>query len=558
MTLRGQNLIAWITIIFLFGLIEAIIILSIYAPWVWDDAYMHVRYADNLISTGQISWNPGGEHTFGLTSMLYVVVVTAARLAGLGRMAAAVASSMSMGLLFLLLLGWILTRHTYVSPRLRLGYVIVVLVMILVNIASLGTHFISGMDTTFSLFYVALYLWAAKRHEANDNTDSAILLGCLGGIAFWVRSDLMVFSYSVPAAFIVFGDAGKRRRASLALALTVGLTAAQMAFSAWYFDSPLPLPFYCKGLNRYGKSVLQEYWSVPWKMLFDYMVYNIPVFAGVGAGLLAALPSRGRTISILDRGLLAACAVFIGYYLLMVTQIMYYGERFYYPTFPVLVYLGLQGVRAAENWARRKYPALPKLAARVWSAMPVVTVLAAVFLSLATIKIVKKNWGTALSLDHYYHYNLTDRWYFLDEFSRLPNNLSMASTEVGILGAMNPDRAIIDLAGLNDTTLAHHGFSAGYLIDQRRPDLIFMPCHVYRDMIDQIRNHPTFQRDYEYFTMPTPDEIPRMDLAIRRDSPYYLAMRGIIIKNLPIAQEWCRTKKPPSTIPYLSWKMLFE
>jgi len=49
-----------------------------------------------------------------------------------------------------------------------------------------------------------------------------------------------------------------------------------------------------------------------------------------------------------------------------------------------------------------------------------------------------------------------------------------------------------------------------------------------------------------------------MDLAIRRDSPYYLAMRGIIIKNLPIAQEWCRTKKPPSTIPYLSWKMLFE
>ncbi|MDP6777923.1 MAG: hypothetical protein QGI83_14290, partial [Candidatus Latescibacteria bacterium] len=45
------------------------------AGFVLDDAFMFVRYADRLLADGRLAWNPGGESTYGPTSLLYLAVV---------------------------------------------------------------------------------------------------------------------------------------------------------------------------------------------------------------------------------------------------------------------------------------------------------------------------------------------------------------------------------------------------------------------------------------------------------------------------------------------------
>ena len=63
----------------------------------------------------------------------------------------------------------------------------------------------------------------------------------------------------------------------------------------------------------------------------------------------------------------------------------------------------------------------------------------------------------------------------------------IAATEVGLPGAMNPRKVVIDLAGLHDPDFALHGFSTdrlfgGEIGPQRRPDVIYLPHPHYQSM----------------------------------------------------------------------------
>jgi len=82
--------------------------------------------------------------------------------------------------------------------------------------------------------------------------------------------------------------------------------------------------------------------------------------------------------------------------------------------------------------------------------------------------------------------------------SEFPQGTTIAATEVGYLGAAAPQVTLIDLAGLNDNYLAHHGFSMQYLIE-RSPDFIWFPHWDYVTQIDTILKSAAFRRDYDYY-----------------------------------------------------------
>src|SRR5579875_1266864 len=44
---------------------------------IWEDSFMLVRYANNLLHGHGLIWNPGGAHTYGLTSVFYIFPVAA-------------------------------------------------------------------------------------------------------------------------------------------------------------------------------------------------------------------------------------------------------------------------------------------------------------------------------------------------------------------------------------------------------------------------------------------------------------------------------------------------
>ena len=120
-------------------------------------------------------------------------------------------------------------------------------------------------------------------------------------------------------------------------------------------------------------------------------------------------------------------------------------------------------------------------------------------------------------------------WARLDQFSALPDDLVIATTEVGFPGALNPKKVIVDLAGLNERRFAMQPLSAERLFAAYRPDLIYMPHPHYVEMTKSIEAHPDFKKDYEVFSSRQVGA-SQFGLAIRKDSPHYAAMRTIAAK----------------------------
>ena len=110
-------------------------------------------------------------------------------------------------------------------------------------------------------------------------------------------------------------------------------------------------------------------------------------------------------------------------------------------------------------------------------------------------------------------------WYALEQISALPDDIVIATTEVGHPAALNPRKTIVDIAGLNEPGFALDGFSADRLFDVLVPDVLYMPHPDYAPIVAQIRAHPTFASGYREFTADDLDAY--MGIAVRRNSTHY-------------------------------------
>ncbi len=501
---------------------------------VWDDAYMFIRYADNLLERGKLSWNPGGEPTYGLTSNLYLACVLVVRLLlGENATLAAAISSLVCGVFFLAALAFLLYGFVEGSPLARRTAVLFVLCTLAMSVDEWGKHFVSGMDTTFALAYLSTFIIISKWHARSPKWSSATLMGVLGGLAFSARPDLMAFTIAVPVAIILLsGDKKAKYLGAAALLIAVLLTGVQVLLAGVYFGSPLPLPFYMKGLERYGESIHQQYRTVPFVQLYRYALSLRYLLFLIATGAIVNFRRWWKNGPATEIGLGVGACAFILYYLFFVHQIMYYHQRFYYPTFPAIALLASQsGAGLIERLTRscaghlQRIPAwLPKLA----SVFVCVALLSSLFSPAREVAagLYRGDYSRYYLLEDYKarwaHY-----WYRLDRFSSLPDSLVIATTEVGRPAAMNPRKTIVDLSGLNETDFAHSGFSADLLFENYEPDLVYMPHPHYADMSKQILEHPYFKEKYEYFTTEMLERA-RMGVAIRRDSIHYHALRRIL------------------------------
>jgi hypothetical protein len=95
----------------------------------------------------------------------------------------------------------------------------------------------------------------------------------------------------------------------------------------------------------------------------------------------------------------------------------------------------------------------------------------------------------------------------------LPAGSVVAASEVGFIGASAPQVAIIDLAGLNDTEIALHGFSMDRLLD-RKPLLIWFPHSDYTWQRQAMFCSPRLLREYTIIG----GNAFNYSLAVRRDA----------------------------------------
>jgi hypothetical protein len=321
----------------------------------------------------------------------------------------------------------------------------------------------------------------------------------------------LVLSKSDPAA--------RMRGLRVAVASLI-IEIASILWCFHYYGTPVPLSFYAKSTHLYGPNIYAIYRPINGIELRAYVLgYGLLIVAAV-AGIIHRTRHGLSQDVILDIVLLASCVAFLLYYRFGVLQIMYYGERFYYPTLPGFIYLAgrsvpllrqvLSGGLRADRPLRSPY---------MVAILCVITVLFTAGIVRAIARPSKgSNWFRDGSVKSVYFSRAWTAWLGLDYIAGLPDNVKIASTDVGLPSAMNERLTIVDMSGLNNRTIATHAFEPRLLYVDGLPDVIYMPAPNYTEMTAAIRNDATFRQ--RYIDLDCGMANCSLDVAVRRDSPY--------------------------------------
>jgi hypothetical protein len=491
----------------------------------FDDAYMFVRYADNLIAGRGVSWNPDGAPTLGATTLPYLFVIAALRrFVHVEPGLLVVIASSSFGLVAALVLCATFARTVGARSALGAALVAGALLPLILARPIFVYHAFSGMETTLAVLVNALVILATRLLVERPTGARAALAGGLSFAAYAVRPDSAVLALLYPAISILLSVPRARSRRLLAVWLGVAacLIGADLGLKAAVFGDPRPLSLFVKRFGYYAGFDDHGMWN-PVTYLAQFTASFWPCLA---VPLALAKKRHARELG----ALLLPAAVSVAYDF-TVHQIMGLEARFYLPLLPGLVAGAAVVLRdrrgEGEPWALpARLPArLAGLALLVLFPTlleaPLARAYAGAFMRTKREVPRARMVTTALR-------PLPPLGWFgaLQEMSRvaasLPAGVTMAATEVGLVGAAAPQVTIVDMSGLNDVFLARHGFSVPYLLE-RRPDLVWMPAFVYSGMLADLLDSDELHRDYDLYR-----SAYGTGIAVRREGPHRAEVEGAL------------------------------
>lgn len=296
--------------------------------WILDDAFIYLRYADNLIAGAGLVFNRG-EFVEGYTSPLWMVLVVAARWTGLHFWPIMVGS----GLLSFCIFWWTLGRVNeaftpadYRGPWLRLPTILLCL-----NYAVLS-QFASGMETGLVQVCAASFVWLILK--PNSRFAQVVVV-----LAPLVRPELSL-AWLVAVVWCAWRD---RRALFILLGLGGLLGGSWLVFRVWYYADFLPNTFYLKD---------GVHWSRGWRYLWDTVgAYHIHWWLLAGAcGLFVLGRKPGANLRLLERSVALGVAAIITLYVVRVGgDFLHYR----YLAFPVTVLFACLGGIAEPLLYRR-------------------------------------------------------------------------------------------------------------------------------------------------------------------------------------------------------------
>jgi hypothetical protein len=401
----------------------------------------------------------------------------------------------------------------------------------------------NGMDTTFDLACVAALLLLWERQSARPTRARAIWIGVAGALCYAARPDLALYAVGVPTVVAILTRGESRRFAIASGVLALALIGLEIAFAAWYYASPFPLAFYVKSLNHnYGEAFRKRWSAEPARQIAAYLGIFAPLFVLILLQLPRALRSMQEPAQAVRIGALMATIAYLLYYRFGVVQVVSGHQRFYYPTLPALC---LCAASAASDLWREPRPWITSWIERV-PRTAVAGVVALAFLSVGPAALDaahaargEQRTGQLFVFDAAARFErgasrAARLWFGLTRFSQLPDDLVIATTEVGHPAALNPNKRIVDLAGLNETRFAHEGFSADRLFAMQ-PDVIYLPHPDYQEMNAALRTHPVLRDDYRVYTKADLGlggyAYTTLDLALRKSSRHYAELERIVAET---------------------------
>jgi len=486
------------------------------SPLGFDDSYMFLRYAHNIRHGFGFSWNLDGAHTYGPTSLLWSFSTLLFSFLPTDPWTQLILGSWLFSFAAVIAMAWAVAVNAQ-SDWLRSPLRVLALIAVPLFASTLfqGNQF-NGMETMLATTLSALFLGLCLLWR-NGRVPSAVVCG-VAFLFFLARPESAIVTLLLP--FLVrLVPGGPRPPLRSLFSIYAGFCSCviiELVLCRFYFGTPVPLSVYMKGGHAYlGYSSI---WY-PSLLLIAFLT-TLQLFL---AALI--LLARRRDLRLILAAGVPAFIIFA--YLGTVTQIMGFDSRYYLPYAPLII---VPAILVIDRWLT-----FPPSNDTAWSGHTlrnrgVLTAAMLLFFFAFSSQAVQ---GKFRRLEHGRHFeydpaqlniNATTPlpvvdWQPMmkditeDLIAPLPPGTTVAATEVGYLGDHAPDINIIDLAGLNDTDIALHGFDTSRFL-ARKPDLIWMPNTAYTYQRGAMVSDPAFLAQYDLY-----DRAGNYGIAIRKDSP---------------------------------------
>ena len=487
-------------------------------PIAFDDAYMFARYAANIRHGFGFVWNPGGPHTYGPTSLLWQAVVLVMSVVPLATWKLLTLGSWICSAGAVVAVAWAVAANAQSAFMSSTWRVLPMVALPLTASTVYAGNQATGMETMLAAMLCALFVGLSISWD--KGRTQAVPVAIAGLLLFLTRPDTGIVIVLFPLLLCLLRPDRPRWRSLLAL-LSVfgGGVILECAVCHAYFHTFVPLSFYMK--SGHGYQGIRGLWHPELEMLF--------FLAGCELYLVVLVMLGRRTDwRIVSSCLIAAAVAFT--YLCTVDQIMGYNARFYMPYVSLFVIPALLVVdRWISNSTGVKLEEWPGRTLLVRGSVAGLIMLC--FLAATSQSVL----GMVRRVEHssYVVYAPAD----LDvaattplpqiDWSEginavstllvapLPKGVTVAATEVGYLGSHAPQVNIIDMAGLNDTDIALHGFRMEAFL-ARKPDIIWFPQTNYTYDRGLLFSDASLRTQYDLYA-----GAAIYGLGIRKDSPFH-------------------------------------
>jgi hypothetical protein len=298
---RDGVLLAALAALFAIALVRAVQL-----AWICDDAFISLRYAENLVAGHGLVYNPG-ERVEGYTNLLWTLGLAALLRAGVDPIRAAEVP----GLVAWAALALVLAAESWRRSR-GPGRAFLPLAAALVLVCDdFQVWATGGLETSlFALLGVAGLL---ATRDAPGSPARPWLAGSLLALAVLTRPDGLLFALAGVSSWWIPGDRcseARRRRGALAtLAPVLLVLAVLVPWKLWYYGDLVPTAFY-------SKSATRPYPSQGLVYLGLYLAKNWFLLAAGVFALASALRGEtllARSVRGEQRFLLASAALFTAY-----------------------------------------------------------------------------------------------------------------------------------------------------------------------------------------------------------------------------------------------------
>jgi hypothetical protein len=497
------------------------------APTDFDDAYMFVRYAKHAFAGEWLVWNPDEAPVYGTTSLLHFVLVTLAQAVSGGN--AATPLHAASGLATLLLLATLAASCARFAGGLGFLSWGGLLLVLLGYREAFFFHAHLGMDTMLAALGNTAVAYASLHLAQRPSARRALATALLGLLSVEARPDNLIIAGLCPLLALGLLAPAPRLRPSLIWAGSLlALLGLDLLLKWRLLGTPLPLAFYAKQPGHYQGFAGEFTWNPFW-FLHVALACIWPFILAVVLGV-----RRNNLRLLLVLGLPAVCTWAA---LMAMNQIMGHMGRFYFPSLPLLIFLGallaVHGIREGHTGLSSPESA-PRVARELMlrSAAGLLLLLGgAQLLDAAGTRYQARTQGQTLARLDGFAVPATedlpalDSWRSSQEIARFaaeaPAGTRIAMSEHGLVGALAPQSVIIDVLGLHDPIFARQSFTAAELW-RRQPDVIWMPHPDHTQMVRDILDSDQLWQHYDFY----PDAFT-YGVALRKDGPRFAQLSAL-------------------------------